>query len=147
MLVFDFLSRAPSHLCDVSSNDGSPQNLFERRPPQDGRANGQLWWLGHARRVSGYRWGHRGASRGAEDSIRMSPRWLTSKTPTPVRTAGCSAMSPPVAGYSTGMSQPPKLTIRAPILRWTAFKEVLRRTVVTGDVTEMARGPRKKIKN
>ena len=41
----------------------------------------------------------------------MSPMWLTSKTPTPVRTAMCSAIR---AEYSTGMSQPPKSTIFAP---------------------------------
>src|SRR5271157_1265307 len=59
---------------------------------------------------------------------RMSPMWLTSKMPTPVRTAMCSAMMPPPsdAGYSTGMSQPLNSTIFAPIWRWTAFSAVLR---------------------
>ena len=59
---------------------------------------------------------------------RISPMWLTSKMPTPVRTAMCSAMMPqPIdAGYSTGMSQPLKSTIFAPIWRWTAFSAVLR---------------------
>src|SRR5579862_3301566 len=48
--------------------------------------------------------------------------------PTPVRTAMCSLMIPqPIAaGYSTGMSQPLKSTILAPIWRWTAFRAVLR---------------------
>jgi hypothetical protein len=45
---------------------------------------------------------------------RISPMWLTSKSPTLVRTAMCSAISPPPGpGYSTGMSQPPKSTILA----------------------------------
>ena len=52
--------------------------------------------------------------------------WLTSKMPTPVRTAMCSAMMPPAEGYSTGMSQPLNSTILAPIWRWTAFSAVLR---------------------
>jgi hypothetical protein len=45
----------------------------------------------------------------------------------------CSLMIPqPIdAGYSTGMSQPLKSTIFAPIWRWTAFNAVLR-TVVLG---------------
>src|ERR1022692_1086233 len=62
----------------------------------------------------------------------MSPMWLTSKMPTPVRTAMCSAMMPPPsdAGYSTGMSQPLNSTIFAPIWRWTAFSAVLRTLVV-----------------
>src|SRR5271156_3349686 len=57
---------------------------------------------------------------------RMSPMWLTSKIPTPVRTAMCSLMMPqPIAaGYSTGISQPLKSTIFAPIWRWTAFSAV-----------------------
>ena len=57
--------------------------------------------------------------------------WLTSKMPTPVRTAMCSAMIPPPidAGYSTGMSQPLNSTIFAPIWRWTAFSAVLRMVV------------------
>src|SRR5580700_6145735 len=59
---------------------------------------------------------------------RMSPMWLTSKMPTPVRTAVCSLMIPPPidAGYSTGMSQPLNSTIFAPIWRWTAWSAVLR---------------------
>src|ERR1700683_3848200 len=59
---------------------------------------------------------------------RMSPMWLTSKMPTPVRTAMCSLIIPqPIAaGYSTGISQPLKSTIFAPIWRWTAFSAVLR---------------------
>ena len=54
--------------------------------------------------------------------------WLTSKMPTPVRTAMCSLTMPqPMeAGYSTGMSQPLNSTILAPIWRWTAFSAVLR---------------------
>ena len=52
--------------------------------------------------------------------------WLTSKMPTPVRTALCSAIMPPADGYSTGMSQPLNSTILAPIWRWTAFSAVLR---------------------
>src|SRR5258708_2967305 len=59
---------------------------------------------------------------------RISPIWLTSKMPTLVRTAMCSLIIPhPIdAGYSTGMSQPLKSTIFAPIWRWTAFSAVLR---------------------
>jgi hypothetical protein len=57
--------------------------------------------------------------------------WLTSKMPTPVRTAMCSLMMPqPIAaGYSTGISQPLKSTIFAPIWRWTAFSAVFRTVV------------------
>src|SRR5438270_6089938 len=54
---------------------------------------------------------------------RMSPMWLTSKTPTPVRTAMCSEINP---AYSTGMSHPPKSTIFAPRLRCNALSAVLR---------------------
>src|SRR5580693_310994 len=54
----------------------------------------------------------------------ISPIWLTSKRPTPVRTAMCSAVMPE---YSTGMSQPPKSTILAPSCRWTLLRAVLRR--------------------
>src|SRR5882757_5462203 len=49
--------------------------------------------------------------------------WLTSNSPTPVRTAMCSAMRPE---YSTGISQPPKSTILAPRRRWVALRAVLR---------------------
>src|SRR3954469_23758759 len=45
------------------------------------------------------------------------PRWLTSKTPTAVRTASCSRRTPP-PGYSIGISQPPKSAILAPKPRW-----------------------------
>src|SRR5437588_4934347 len=61
----------------------------------------------------------------------MSPMWLTSNTPTPVRTAMCSAIRPE---YSTGMSHPPKSTIFAPISRWTLFKAVLRKAVFNSAV-------------
>src|ERR1700681_1625735 len=78
--------------------------------------------------------------------------WLTSNTPTRSRTARCSSMTPL---YSTGMSQPPKSTIFAPMLRCTAFKGVLRRgiplllddgpdhveTVVSVDVGGAAQAP------
>src|SRR5580692_5783851 len=55
----------------------------------------------------------------------ISPMWLTSKSPTPVRTAMCSAVMPE---YSTGMSQPPKSTILALRCRWMPWRAVLRRT-------------------
>src|SRR6185437_3864398 len=48
----------------------------------------------------------------------------TSNSPTPVRTAICSAISPE---YSTGMSHPPKSTILAPMRRCMALSEVWRR--------------------
>ena len=57
---------------------------------------------------------------------RISPMWLTSKIPTPVRTALCSAIMPPADGYSTGISQPLNSTILAPIWRWTEWSAVLR---------------------
>src|ERR1700683_5039450 len=66
----------------------------------------------------------------------MSPMWLTSNTPTLERTALCSATRPPVAGYSTGISQPPKLTIFAPKRRCTAFSAVLRSSVMREVVTD-----------
>src|SRR5207245_5689090 len=60
----------------------------------------------------------------------MSPMWLTSKTPTLPRTALCSAIKPPLDGYSTGISQPPKLTIFAPRRRCNAFRGVLRSSLM-----------------
>ena len=68
--------------------------------------------------------------------IRMSPMWLTSKTPTLERTALCSATNPPLAGYSTGISHPPKFTIFAPKRRCTAFSDVLRSSMMGEVVTE-----------
>src|SRR6185369_8200689 len=53
--------------------------------------------------------------------------WLTSNRPTRWRTARCSSMTPE---YSTGMSQPPKSTIFAPMLRCTAFKGVFKRSIL-----------------
>ncbi len=47
--------------------------------------------------------------------------WLTSNTPTLRRTARCSSTS---EEYWTGMSQPPKSTILARSVRWTAFRQV-----------------------
>src|SRR5579884_2358676 len=68
--------------------------------------------------------------------MRMSPMWLTSNTPTPPRTALCSAIRPPLEGYSTGISQPPKLTIFAPSLRCSALSGVLRSSIVVGEVAD-----------
>src|SRR5687767_10081549 len=50
-----------------------------------------------------------------------SPMWETSKSPAAVRTAMCSLMRP---AYSTGMSQPPKGTILAPLSRCAEFSGV-----------------------
>jgi len=47
-------------------------------------------------------------------AISSWPMWLTSNKPAAVRTAMCSSMMPV---YSTGMSQPPNSTIRAPWAR------------------------------
>src|SRR5579871_2556388 len=66
----------------------------------------------------------------------MSPMWLTSKTPTLARTALCSAINPPLDGYSTGISHPPKFTIFAPSFRCSAFSGVLRSSVWAEGVTE-----------
>src|ERR1035437_10479663 len=56
---------------------------------------------------------------------RISPMWLTSKRPTAMRTARCSAITPPPGpGYSTGISQPPKSTILAFRARWVALRAV-----------------------
>src|SRR5580704_8077380 len=63
----------------------------------------------------------------------MSPMWLTSNTPTTPRTALCSATSPPLDGYSTGISQPPKLTIFAPNRRCIALRGVLRSSLILGE--------------
>src|SRR3954467_13871656 len=70
----------------------------------------------------------------------MSPIWLTSKMPTPLRTARGSAMRPPCLGYSTGISHPLKSTILAPIWRWTALRAVLRGAAVS--TTDDTEGPR-----
>src|SRR5215471_13376928 len=66
----------------------------------------------------------------------MSPMWLTSKTPTLFLTALCSAIIPPLAGYSTGISQPLNSTILAPIWRCTAFKAVLRMVGVVASTAD-----------
>src|SRR5579872_2773801 len=63
----------------------------------------------------------------------MSPMWLTSNTPTAPRTALCSATSPPLDGYSTGISQPPKLTIFAPKRRCSTLRAVLRSSLILGE--------------
>src|ERR1700722_18669450 len=63
----------------------------------------------------------------------MSPMWLTSNTPTAPRTPLCSATSPPPDGYSTGISQPPKLTILAPNRRCSALRGVLRSSLILGE--------------
>ena len=49
---------------------------------------------------------------GAGAAKTKRPMWLTSNRPAPPRVARCSAMMP--AGYWTGISQPPKSTMRAP---------------------------------
>src|SRR5580698_3937426 len=59
----------------------------------------------------------------------ISPMWLTSKRPTAVRTARCSAIRPE---YSTGISQPPKSTIFAFRARWVAFRAVCLRAEAAG---------------
>src|SRR5882757_3606624 len=66
----------------------------------------------------------------------MSPMWLTSNTPTPPRTARCSHIRLPLHGYSTGISQPPKLTILAPRRLCSAFRAVLRRPELAGEFPE-----------
>src|SRR6266436_8486145 len=66
----------------------------------------------------------------------MSPMWLTSNTPTPPRTARCSHIRLPLHGYSTGMSQPPKLTILAPKRLCSAFSAVFRRLELAGEFPE-----------
>src|SRR5712691_7313707 len=76
------------------------------------------------------------ANKASGPSRRISPMWLTSKIPTPLRPALCSTTIPPFEGYWTGISQPSKSTILAPIPRWTALRAVLRRVGVvasTGD--------------
>src|SRR5438270_7969888 len=81
------------------------------------------------------------AARACGPARRMSTIWLTSKIPTPVRTAVCSLMIPqPIdVGYSTGMSQPLNSTIFAPIWRWTEFSAVLRTAgVVVSTVDKVA---------
>src|SRR6516165_9409598 len=56
--------------------------------------------------------------------------------PTPLRTDLCSATRPPLKGYSTGMSQPPKFTNFAPRRRCNAFSGVFRRIAFAGEITE-----------
>src|SRR4029078_211652 len=56
----------------------------------------------------------------------MSRSWLTPNTPPRSRTARCSSRTPE---YSTGMSQPPKSTIFAPMLRCTALKGGFKRAI------------------
>ena len=51
------------------------------------------------------------------------PMCETSNRPAPPRVARCSAMMP--VGYCTGISQPPKSTIRAPSATWRSWNGVL----------------------
>src|SRR4051812_24827201 len=53
----------------------------------------------------------------------ISPMWLTSNRPAALRTALCSSITPE---YWTGISHPPKSTIRAPRALWTEFSGVAR---------------------
>src|SRR5438093_12488561 len=72
-------------------------------------------------------------------SISNSPMWLMSKSPTARRTARCSSTMPV---YWTGISQPPKGTIRAPALTWTSRSGVrLSGVVAIVSVMEWARTP------
>src|SRR5206468_8242029 len=72
-------------------------------------------------------------------SISNSPMWLMSKSPTARRTARCSSTMPV---YWTGISQPPKGTIRAPALTWTSRSGVrLSEVVAVVSVMEWARTP------
>ena len=57
------------------------------------------------------------------------PMWETSKTPTPLRTARCSSITP---RYWTGIDQPANGTMRAPRDTWRACSGVSRRVAVTG---------------
>src|SRR5437868_12468090 len=57
--------------------------------------------------------------------------WDTSKSPARVRTAMCSSAMPV---YSTGMSQPPNSTIRAPCARCRAWSGVFFSAPVAGCV-------------
>src|SRR5215469_196137 len=56
--------------------------------------------------------------------------------PTPLRTDLCSATRPPLKGYSSGMSQPPKFTIFAQRRRCNAFSGVFRMIAFAGEITE-----------
>ena len=67
------------------------------------------------------RWMPASASRPATS---IWPMWLTSNNPARVRTAKCSSVMPL---YSTGISQPPNGTKRAPIATWRAYSGVRRR--------------------
>src|ERR1700730_17053767 len=58
--------------------------------------------------------------------------WLTSNRPACVRTASCSERMPE---YSSGISQPPKLTILAPKRRWTSLRAVFLSRAVVGVIT------------
>src|SRR5919108_1735441 len=62
-------------------------------------------------------------------SISNSPMWLTSKQPTAARTVRCSSMMP---RYCTGISQPPKGTMRAPALTCAENSGVRFNEVSTG---------------
>src|SRR5580698_7391673 len=59
--------------------------------------------------------------------------WLTSKRPARVRTASCSARMPV---YSSGISHPPKSTMRAFRRRCVALSGVLRSSAVCGELTQ-----------
>src|SRR5271165_4609029 len=52
------------------------------------------------------------AARACGPEMRMSPMWLTSKTPTLLRTARCSFITPPAEGYSTGGVMKEHLAVR-----------------------------------
>ena len=61
------------------------------------------------------------AASASAPAISISPMWLTSNSPARVRTAMCSSAMPV---YSTGMSQPPNSTMRAPSERCLAWRGV-----------------------
>ena len=65
--------------------------------------------------------------------------WQTSKSPAVVRTAMCSAVMPE---YSTGMSQPPNGTMRAPRATCEAWSGVFFSEAVADSVMGYQEGPR-----
>ena len=78
---------------------------------------------------------HCSRSSASAPSTRTVPRWDTSKTTASRRQARCSSSVP--AGYATGISHPPKGTIRAPRARCTASSGLCSYPVTSGAITPL----------
>src|SRR5688572_30393813 len=104
-----------------------------------GVVRAEYWIWPMARREASLLVIHWTRSSAALPATSICPMWLTSKIPAFVRTARCSSVMPE---YSTGMSQPPNSTIRAPIDRCRACSGVFLSALGGVDIVRVDPGPR-----